>query len=142
MNELSIFKNGEMTEENFERRIVFNSGCTEVDAFNAMYGGNEKLSEYMGEEITITGVTISTSLVNKEMNNEESGKIVKPCVALVTEEAGVITTVSNGIYSCIKGMLSMVSFDIHKVIAKIVEVNTKKGKAHSLRMIRIVEKNE
>lgn len=127
-------------EEAEGAKLIYAEGMTDVEIFNSIYGSNGKISEHIGDVVTVTSIAIGTAIVNEDMNDDTSPKIVKPCVFLNTSEYGVISSVSNGIIRAIKGIVSMIDFNMQAIKVKLLETKTKHGTAHTIRMLEVIEK--
>lgn len=151
MNELTKANNtitlinqiSEMTiEEAEDNRLIYAEGMSDVDIYNSIYGSNEKIADHMGDVATVVSIAIGTAIVNEDMNDDTSPKIVKPCVYLNTSEYGVISSVSNGMIRSVKGVVAMIDFNRQAIKVEFLEKKTKRGISHTIRMLEVIEKNE
>lgn len=112
----------------------------DVTLFNAINGSAEKVEEYLGKEVTVTDIVVSSADVLKDINDpdpDNGEKENKPVVHFFTNEGVHISSISNGIVRATKNLLS-VGFQPTKespITIRFKEVKTKRGTAHSFDLI-------
>lgn len=108
----------------------------DVTLFNAVNGSAEKVEDYLGKDVIITDIVVSSADVLKDINDpdpDNGEKENKPVVHFFTNEGVHISSISNGIARATKNLLS-VGFQPTKeapITIRFKEVKTKRGTAHS-----------
>lgn len=146
-NGLSIIKDiekavKEISTENFTTEVFAAFGANDEQIYNTVYGSNGKVSDFIDEELTIVGLIISSAKAHIDINDDESPEIIKPCITFITDIGATISSISNGIWRSAKGLMQMGVGDTYNCIVKFVTVQTKKGMAHSLKVIKFIEKGD
>ena len=105
--------------------------------FNALNGSAKPVKEYLGEEIDITDIVITSADVPSIMGDDDSEKVCKPCVHFYTLDGEHISSISNGIIKATKMLLSCGLTPTPDTPIRIVfkEITTKKGTAHSFDLV-------
>lgn len=112
----------------------------DVTLFNAINGSAEKVEDYLGKDVIITDIVVSSADVLKDINDpdpDNGEKESKPVVHFFTNEGVHISSISNGIARATKNLLS-VGFQPTKeapITIRFKEVKTKRGIAHSFDLI-------
>ena len=112
----------------------------DVTLFNAINGSAEKVEDYLGKEVIVTDIVVSSADVLKDINDpdpDNGEKENKPVVHFFTNEGVHISSISNGIARATKNLLS-VGFQPTKespITIRFKEVKTKRGTAHSFDLI-------
>ena len=111
----------------------------DVTLFNAVNGSAEKVEDYLGKDVIITDIVVSSADVLKDINDPDPDgeKESKPVVHFFTNEGVHISSISNGIARATKNLLS-VGFQPTKeapITIRFKEVKTKRGTAHSFDLI-------
>ena len=112
----------------------------DVTLFNAFNGSAEKVEDYLGKDVIITDIVVSSADVLKDFNDpdpDNGEKESKPVVHFFTNEGVHISSISNGIARATKNLLS-VGFQPTKeapITIRFKEVKTKRGTAHSFDLI-------
>lgn len=112
----------------------------DVTLFNAINGSAEKVEDYLGKEVTVTDIVVSSADVLKDINDpdpDNGEKENKPVVHFFTSDGVHISSISNGIARATKNLLS-VGFQPTKeapITIRFKEVKTKRGTAHSFDLI-------
>lgn len=131
----SIFK----TQEEGQGGVVRYSTTTDdVALFNAVNGGSEPVKDYIGKEIEVTDIVITSADVHEDVNDEDSPIVSKPCVHFYTVDGKHLTTLSNGIIKSAKMLIScgFAPCPEATVVIKFKTINTKKGTAHTFDLIK------
>lgn len=105
--------------------------------FNALNGSAKPVKEYIGEEVDITDIVITSADVPSIMGDDESERVSKPCVHFFTLDGEHISSISNGIIKATKMLLAcgLTPTEDSPITIKFTEVPTKKGTAHSFEMV-------
>lgn len=112
----------------------------DVTLFNAINGSAEKVEDYLGKEVTVTDIVVSSADVLKDINDpdpDNGEKENKPVVHFFTSDGVHISSISNGIARATKNLLS-VGFTPSKdspIVIRFKEIKTKRGTAHSFDLI-------
>ena len=112
----------------------------DVTLFNAINGSAEKVDDYLGQEVTVTDIVVSSADVLKDINDpdpDNGEKENKPVVHFFTSDGVHISSISNGIARATKNLLS-VGFNPTKdspIVIRFKEVKTKRGTAHSFDLV-------
>lgn len=112
----------------------------DVTLFNAINGSAEKVEDYLGKDVIITDIVVSSADVLKDINDpdpDNGEKESKPVIHFFTNEGVHISSISNGIARATKNLLS-VGFQPTKespITIRFKEVKTKRGTAHSFDLI-------
>lgn len=146
-NGLSISKDieravKEISTEDFTTEVFAAFGANEEQIYNTVYGSNGKVADFIDEEITIVGIIISSAKAHEDINDDNSPEIIKPCVTFITDIGATISSISNGIWRSAKGLIQMGVGDTKNCIIKFVQTPTKKGTAHSVKVIKFIEKGD
>ena len=112
----------------------------DVTLFNAINGSAEKVEDYLGKEVSVADIVVSSADVLKDINDpdpDNGEKENKPVVHFFTSDGVHISSISNGIARATKNLLS-VGFTPSKespIVIKFKEIKTKRGTAHSFDLI-------
>lgn len=105
--------------------------------FNALNGSAKPVKDFIGEEVDITDIVITSADVPSVMGDDESERVCKPCVHFFTLDGEHISSISNGIIKSTKMLLAcgLTPTENSPITIKFIEVPTKKGTAHSFEMV-------
>ncbi len=105
--------------------------------FNALNGSAKPVKDYLGEDVDITDIVITSVDVPTIRDDENSERVCKPCVHFFTLDGEHISSISNGIIKATKMLLAcgLVPTEDNPITIKFTEVPTKKGTAHSFEMV-------
>ena len=105
--------------------------------FNALNGSSESVKNWIGEEIDVTDIVITSADVPSIMGDEDSERVCKPCVHFFTLDGTHISSISNGIVKSTKMLLAcgLTPTEEAPIRIRFKEVETKKGTAHVFEMV-------
>lgn len=105
--------------------------------FNALNGSSENVKDWLGEEVDVIAIVITSADVPSVMGDEDSERVCKPCVHFFTLDGTHISSISNGIIRATKMLLACGLTPTEETPIRIVfkEVSTKKGTAHTFDMV-------
>ena len=118
--------------------LIRSSTTTEnVKLFNALNGSSESVKNWLGEEIDVITIVITSVDVPSIMGDDDSERVCKPCVHFFTLDGTHISSISNGIIKATKMLLScgFLPSEEEPIRIRFKEVETKKGTAHTFEMI-------
>lgn len=118
--------------------LIRSSTTTEnVKLFNALNGSSESVKNWLGEEIDVIDIVITSADVPSIMGDDDSDRVCKPCVHFFTLDGNHISSISNGIIKATKMLLScgFLPSEDEPIRIRFREVETKKGTAHTFDMI-------
>ena len=109
----------------------------EAKLFNALNGSSESVKNWLGEEIDVTDIVITSADVPSIMGDEDSERVCKPCVHFFTLDGTHISSISNGIVKSTKMLLAcgLNPSEEKPIRIRFKEVETKKGTAHTFEMV-------
>ena len=118
---------------------LLRSSTTDDNAklFNALNGSSESVKNWLGEEIDVTDIVITSADVPSIMGDEDSERVCKPCVHFFTLDGTHISSISNGIVKSTKMLLAcgLTPSEERPIRIRFKEVETKKGTAHTFEMV-------
>ena len=118
---------------------LLRSSTTDDNAklFNALNGSSESVKNWLGEEIDVTDIVITSADVPSIMGDEDSERVCKPCVHFFTLDGTHISSISNGIVKSTKMLLAcgLTPTEDRPIRIRFKEVETKKGTAHTFEMV-------
>ena len=125
---------------NFDLLLVkdlANAAGKNVKLFNALNGSSESVKNWLGEEIDVIAIVITSADVPSIMGDDDSERVCKPCVHFFTLDGSHISSISNGIIKATKMLLScgFLPSEEEPIRIRFKEVETKKGTAHTFDMI-------
>jgi hypothetical protein len=105
--------------------------------FNALNGNADTVKDWIGEEVDVTAIVVTSADVPSIMGDEDSERVCKPCVHFFTLDGSHISSISNGIIRATKMLLACGLTPTEDEPIRIVfkEIKTKKGTAHSFDMV-------
>lgn len=106
---------------------------SQAKLFNALNGSAEKVADNLGETIDVVDIVVTNAEVNEVMGDENSPKVIVPCVHFFTADKRHISSISNGIVRSTKNLLECGIIPTVESPLKITfeETKTKKGTAHT-----------
>ena len=131
----SIFK---VSAEGEGAAVRYTTTFDDVDLFNAVNGGSEAVKDYIGQEIEVSDIIITSADVHEDVNDEDSPVVSKPCVHFYTPDGKHLTTLSNGIIKSAKTLIScgFAPSKEHTVVIKFKTIGTKRGTAHTFDLVK------
>ena len=117
--------------------VRYSTTFDDVDLFNAVNGGSEAVKDYLGQELEVSDIVITSADVHEDRDNDESPIVSKPCVHFYTTDGKHLTTLSNGIIKSAKNLIGcgFAPCKEHPIVIKFKTINTKKGTAHSFDLV-------
>lgn len=121
-------------------KIRHTTTADDITLFNAINGSAEKVEDYLGKDVSVTDIVVSSADVLEDINDpdpENGKKVNKPVIHFFTSDGKHISSISNGIKRATENLLS-VGFAPTKespITIRFKEVKTKKGTAHSFDLI-------
>lgn len=123
--------------ENGGAVVRFTTTTNDVDLFNAVNGGSESIKNYMGVDLSIDEMVVTSANVHEEKENEDSPIVSKPCVHFFTTDGKHLATLSNGVIRAAMNLIQC-GFTPTKespITIKFKTIETKKGTAHTFDLI-------
>lgn len=132
-------KEFEIGEAGSGAKIRTTTTTDDVTLFNAINGSAEKVEDYLGSEVTVTDIVVTSADVLKEINDTDPDgeKENRPVIHFFTADGKHISSISNGIRRAAENLLT-VGFNPTKedpIVIRFKEVKTKKGTAHSFDLV-------
>ena len=132
-------KEFEIGEAGSGAKIRTTTTTDDVTLFNAINGSAEKVEDYLGSEVTVTDIVVTSADVLKDINDTDPDgeKESRPVIHFFTVDGKHISSISNGIRRAAENLLT-VGFNPTKeapIVIRFKEVKTKKGIAHSFDLI-------
>ena len=124
-------------EENTGDVVRYSTTYDDVDLFNAVNGGSEPLKNYLGKDVVISDIIITSADVHENKEDENSPIVSKACVHFYGENGLHIASLSNGIIRSAKTLIQC-GFAPSKdrpVTLRFKTTETKKGTAHTFDLI-------
>lgn len=105
--------------------------------FNALNGNADTVKDWLGEEVDVTAIVVTSADVPSIMGDEDSERVCKPCVHFFALDGSHISSISNGIIRATKMLLACGLTPTEDSPIRIVfrEIKTKKGTAHTFDMV-------
>lgn len=105
--------------------------------FNALNGNADTVKQWLGEEVDVTAIVVTSADVPSIMGDEDSERVCKPCVHFFTLDGSHISSISNGIIRATKMLLACGLTPTEDSPIRIIfkEITTKKGTAHTFDMV-------
>ena len=110
----------------------------DVKLFNAMNGGSDPVSDYIGQEVEVSDIVITSAEVAADPNDDESEIVSKPCAHFILTNGQHLATRSNGIIKSCKNLLSVGFAPTPEtpITIKFKTIKTKKGTAHTFDLVK------
>ena len=118
--------------------LIRSSTTTEnVKLFNALNGSSESVKNWLGEEIDVIDIVITSADVPSIMGDDESERVSKPCVHFFTLDGAHISSISNGVIRATKMLLAcgLTPSEDNPIRIIFKEIDTKRGRAHTFDMV-------
>ncbi len=117
--------------------LRYSTTTDDVKIFNALNGGSEPVADYIGQDVTITDIVITSAEVAADPNDDDSEIVSKPCVHFNTIDGKHLATLSNGIIKACKNLLSVgfAPTPESPITIKFKTIKTKKGTAHTFDLV-------
>lgn len=105
--------------------------------FNALNASAKPVKEYLGDEVDITDIVVTSADVPSIMGDDDSEKVCKPCVHFYTLDGEHISSISNGIIKATKMLLAcgLTPTPESPIRIRFKTVDTKNGTAHTFDMV-------
>lgn len=118
--------------------LRYTTTTDDVKLFNALNGGSEPVADYIGQDVEITDIVITSAEVAADPNDDDSEIVSKPCVHFNTTDGKHLASLSNGIIKACKNLLSVgfAPTPEHPITIKFKQIKTKKGIAHSFDLVK------
>lgn len=121
-------------------KIRHSTTTDDITLFNAINGSAEKVEDYLGKDVTVTDIVVTSADVLKDINDpdEENGEREnKPVMHFFTADGKHISSISNGIKRATDNLLSVgfAPSPEAPIVIRFKEVKTKRGTAHSFDLI-------
>lgn len=112
----------------------------DVLLFNAVNSSAEKVADYLGQDIRVSDIVVTSADILKDINDpdpENGERENKPVVHFFTADGQHISSISNGIIRATKNLLScgFIPTAESPITIRFKEIRTKRGVAHSFDMI-------
>ena len=118
--------------------LRYSTTTDDVKLFNAMNGGSEPASDYIGQEVEVSDIIITSAEVAEDPNDDTSETVSKPCAHFITTDGKHLATLSNGIIKACKNLLSVGFAPTAEspITIKFKTIKTKKGTAHTFDLVK------
>jgi hypothetical protein len=105
--------------------------------FNALNGNAEPVKDWIGEEIDVCDIVITSTDVPSIMGDDSSERVCKPCVHFFCLDGTHISSISNGIIRATKMLLAcgLTPTEESPITICFKEIQTKNGRAHTFDMV-------
>lgn len=105
--------------------------------FNALNGSAEPVKNWIGEEVDVVDIVITSADVPSIMGDDESERVSKPCVHFFTLDGAHISSISNGVIRATKMLLAcgLTPTEDNPIRIIFKEIDTKRGRAHTFDMV-------
>ena len=105
--------------------------------FNALNGSAEPVKNWIGEEVDVVDIVITSADVPSIMGDDESERVSKPCVHFFTLDGSHISSISNGVIRATKMLLAcgLTPSEDNPIRIIFKEIDTKRGRAHTFDMV-------
>lgn len=123
--------------ENGGAVVRYSTTVDDVDLFNAVNGGSESIKNYMGVDLSIAEMVVTSANVHEEKENEDSPIVSKPCVHFFTTDGKHLATLSNGVIRAAMNLIQCGFTPTREtpIVIKFKTIETKKGTAHTFDLI-------
>ena len=108
--------------------------------FNAVNGQGQKVKDFIGVELNVINIVVTSADVAKDFTNKdnpETEKVSKPCCHFFTADGIHISSISNGITRAVMKLFEcgLQPVDGAPVRMMFTTMETKNGTAHSLTLL-------
>ena len=137
-NSADLSKEFSILEAGTGAKIRHTTTSDDVTLFNALNDSAEKVEDYLGKEVTVSDIVVTSADVLQDINDDEDGdKENRPVVHFFTTDGLHISSISNGIRRAAMNLLEVgfAPSPENPIVIKFKEVKTKKGTAHSFTLI-------
>lgn len=137
-NSADLSKEFSILEAGTGAKIRHTTTSDDVTLFNALNDSAEKVEDYLGKEVTVSDIVVTSADVLQDINDDEDGdKENRPVVHFFTTDGLHISSISNGIRRAAMNLLEVgfAPSPESPIVIKFKEVKTKKGTAHSFTLI-------
>ncbi|MBO7551353.1 MAG: hypothetical protein J6T62_07510 [Fibrobacter sp.] len=137
-NSADLSKEFSILEAGTGAKIRHTTTSDDVTLFNALNDSAEKVEDYLGKEVTVSDIVVTSADVLQDINDDEDGdKENRPVVHFFTTDGLHISSISNGIRRAAMNLLEVgfAPSPERPIVIKFKEVKTKKGTAHSFTLI-------
>lgn len=117
--------------------LRYSTTTDDVKLFNAMNGGSEPVADYIGQDVIITDIVITSAEVNEDPNDDTSPIVSKPCIHFHTADGKHLATLSNGVIKAAKNLLSVGFAPTPEtpITIHFKTIKTKRGTAHTFDLV-------
>ena len=137
-NSADLSKEFSILEAGTGAKIRHTTTSDDVTLFNALNDSAEKVEDYLGKEVTVSDIVVTSADVLQDINDDEDGdKENRPVVHFFTTDGLHISSISNGIRRAAMNLLEVgfAPSPEAPIVINFKEVKTKKGTAHSFTLI-------
>ena len=108
--------------------------------FNAVNGQGQKVKDFIGVELNVVNIVVTSADVAKDFSNKDNPdveKVSKPCCHFFTVDGLHISSISNGITRAVMKLFEcgLQPIDGEPVKMMFTTMETKNGTAHSLTLL-------
>lgn len=131
-NEFAILPEGEGAP------IRISTATDDVTLFNAVNGSGENVADYIGEEVELVNIVVTSVDVHSDPNDEDSPIINKSCVNMFTSDGKMISSISNGIARAVKSLFNVGFAPTPEapITVRFKTTKTKRGQAHTFDLVK------
>ena len=118
--------------------IRISTATDDVTLFNAINGSGENVADYIGQEVELVNIVVTSVDVHEDPNDEDSDVINKACVNMFTTDGRMISSISNGIARAVKSLFNVgfAPTPEHPITVKFKQTKTKRGLAHTFDLVK------
>lgn len=108
--------------------------------FNAVNGQGQKVKDFIGVELTVINIVVTSADVAKDFSakdNPDAEKVSKPCCHFFTADGLHISSISNGITRAVMKLFEcgLQPVDGEPIKMMFTTMETKNGTAHSIALL-------
>lgn len=131
-NEFAILPKGEGAP------IRISTASDDVTLFNAVNGSGENVADYIGKDVELVNIVVTSVDVHSDPNDDDSPIINKSCVNMFTSDGKMISSISNGIARSVKSLFNVGFAPTPKapITVRFKQSKTKRGMAHTFDLIK------
>ena len=118
--------------------VRISTATDDVTLFNAINGSGENVADYIGQEVELVNIVVTSVDVHSDPNDEDSDIINKACVNMVTRDGKMISSISNGIARAVKSLFNVGFAPTPEVpvTVRFKQTKTKRGLAHTFDLVK------
>lgn len=131
-NEFAILPEGEGAP------IRISTASDDVTLFNAVNGSGENVADYIGKDVELVNIVVTSVDVHSDPNDDDSPIINKSCVNMFTSDGKMISSISNGIARSVKSLFNVGFAPTPEapITVRFKQSKTKRGMAHTFDLIK------